>query len=445
MDAQLADRIGSCGWRAIETAVAQAIATYDPHLLETREKHGRDAWGVRLFHRGVGTDGADDWVGTSHLEVTGDTLDLTTFHDLVCDQAAQLKALGDTDTLDIRKAKAVGVIANRQAALDLGTLLGPDDRSPAEPAHPVPPAAKTKLYLHLSLTDLLGLDGNDGATSDGSDGSGFGSVERFGPATIARIKDWAGRSRVTIQPVLDMTRTDAVDAHDPPAWMRELVILRDRHCVFPCAPGTPEPATSTTSPPMRRTVHPARPGPKGSRPSVEDTTARKLSGDGATTAPRPAATSGPDPKGRPTWSPRKARSPSRRTESRQVVPEEVAKQPSRRARPPTRQFNHRRSPGHQPGDPACPKPRAAALRTGAAGAGRRGVPRRRSVKAKRGGTPRSNRDGRGDGDASRRGEPSAADVVRRTAPNQPHHGAAQPRTNRTTTPHSPEPTAPRSL
>ncbi len=33
------------------------------------------------------------WVGTSYLEVTGDTLDLTTFHDLVCEQAAQLKAL----------------------------------------------------------------------------------------------------------------------------------------------------------------------------------------------------------------------------------------------------------------------------------------------------------------------------------------------------------------
>ena len=123
VDAQLADRISSCGWRAIEFAVAQAIATYDPHLLETREQHGRDAWGVRLFHRGVGTEGADDWVGTSHLEVTGDTLDLTTFHDLVCEQAAQLKALGDTDPLDVRKAKAVGVIANRQAALDLGTLL----------------------------------------------------------------------------------------------------------------------------------------------------------------------------------------------------------------------------------------------------------------------------------------------------------------------------------
>jgi hypothetical protein len=30
-----------------------------------------------------------------------------------------------------------------------------------------------------------------------------------------------------------MARTDAIDAHDPPAWMRELVILRDRHCAFP--------------------------------------------------------------------------------------------------------------------------------------------------------------------------------------------------------------------
>jgi hypothetical protein len=36
--------------------------------------------------------------------------------------------------------------------------------------------------------------------------------------------------------VLDPTRTEAVDAHDPPAWMREVVILRDAHCVFPGCP-----------------------------------------------------------------------------------------------------------------------------------------------------------------------------------------------------------------
>ena len=51
------------------------------------------------------------------------------------------------------------------------------------------------------------------------------------------LRDWLPRlSGVTVRPVLDPGRTDAVDAHDPPAWMRELVMLRDRHCVFPgCA------------------------------------------------------------------------------------------------------------------------------------------------------------------------------------------------------------------
>ncbi len=30
-----------------------------------------------------------------------------------------------------------------------------------------------------------------------------------------------------------MARRDAVDSHDPPTWMRDLVHLRDEHCIFP--------------------------------------------------------------------------------------------------------------------------------------------------------------------------------------------------------------------
>ena len=33
--------------------------------------------------------------------------------------------------------------------------------------------------------------------------------------------------------MLDRRRTDAVDQYEPPEWMRELVILRDRTCVHP--------------------------------------------------------------------------------------------------------------------------------------------------------------------------------------------------------------------
>ena len=48
------------------------------------------------------------------------------------------------------------------------------------------------------------------------------------------LVNWIARwSGVTIRPVLDLARADSVDVHDPPQWMRETVIQRDRHCVFP--------------------------------------------------------------------------------------------------------------------------------------------------------------------------------------------------------------------
>ena len=59
-------------------------------------------------------------------------------------------------------------------------------------------------------------------------------MERLGPATLDLLGDWLQRlDRVTIRPVLDPTRAEATDRHDPPEWMREMVILRDGHCVFP--------------------------------------------------------------------------------------------------------------------------------------------------------------------------------------------------------------------
>ena len=61
----------------------------------------------------------------------------------------------------------------------------------------------------------------------------IGEVEKLGPATLDLIRTWLQDSKARILPVLDLNRTDAVDQHDPPPWMRELVILRDRHCVFP--------------------------------------------------------------------------------------------------------------------------------------------------------------------------------------------------------------------
>jgi hypothetical protein len=93
-----------------------------------------------------------------------------------------------------------------------------------------PSLAKTRLYLHLNLADLLPAP------------LCVGRAERLDPVTAQRNRTWLGDSRATIVPVLHLPPTVAsealgqewaVDQHDPPEAMRETVILRDGHCVFP--------------------------------------------------------------------------------------------------------------------------------------------------------------------------------------------------------------------
>ena len=82
-------------------------------------------------------------------------------------------------------------------------------------------AATGTVYLHLAAADLAA-------------GTGAARAEKLGVATLDLLRDWLTRmDHVTIRPVLDTTRDDALDAHDPPGWIRETVILRDGHCVFP--------------------------------------------------------------------------------------------------------------------------------------------------------------------------------------------------------------------
>ena len=212
VDAELADRADGFGLPTIERLVAYAAARYQPEEQAAKEQTGRDGWHVTLTHPAPG-----QYAGTSWLEAAGSTADLTAFHDLVCAEAQQLARLGDTDSHDQRKAKALGVIAARQATLN---LTRDTDR-----VAPPPPVKATTLHLHLSVADL--------ATHDATGNAVIGEAERLGPVTADLIRQWLQDSGAIIRPVLDLNRDDPVDRHDPPAWMRELVIIRDRHCVFP--------------------------------------------------------------------------------------------------------------------------------------------------------------------------------------------------------------------
>ncbi|QBX54687.1 HNH endonuclease [Nocardioides seonyuensis] len=224
VDRQVAAASGRVSSAQLDRIVAHATAQFDPDALKNRQDRARETWGVDLDHPSPG-----DFAGTSTLTARGDSLDLACFHDVVNAEADTLAALGDTDTLGQRQAKALGVIAAQQAALDLTGLIAgeqsDDDRADVRAKALTRADAKVKLFLHASLPDLL-TRGHDDLV---------GTADTLGPTTLAKLKDWVGHSRVTITPVLHVASDDTwtIDRHDPPPRMAETVRLRDETCVFP--------------------------------------------------------------------------------------------------------------------------------------------------------------------------------------------------------------------
>ncbi|MGH3444983.1 MAG: hypothetical protein ACRDPB_06375, partial [Nocardioidaceae bacterium] len=104
--------------------------------------------------------------GTTHIDIEADTVDALAFDKTIGDIAEESRLLGDDDTLDVRRAKAVGTIADPQSTLD---LLNHDDES-SEAAAGQPDAStgstgarathrrSTRLvvYLHLHQAAITG-------------------------------------------------------------------------------------------------------------------------------------------------------------------------------------------------------------------------------------------------------------------------------------------------
>ncbi|WP_460716156.1 HNH endonuclease signature motif containing protein [Nocardioides dilutus] len=202
VEAQVLEIADSCGPVKLERIVNDAAARFDPVERAEVEDAAKASWGVRVDDYTI-----DGWVGTSRMELIGDTPTLHRFRDLL--------SKGAHDQLDpSRPAEEQPSLEHRKIAA-LNSLISATTTG-------VP----TTAYLHFDLADL-------------PDKLAVGAVERLGPLTIRTIKEWLGTSRFTLQPVLRMDRTDAVDQHDPPAWMRETVVLRDPECVFPwCTKGS---------------------------------------------------------------------------------------------------------------------------------------------------------------------------------------------------------------
>ncbi|QWZ09421.1 hypothetical protein KRR39_06535 [Nocardioides panacis] len=170
-----------------------------------------------------------------------------------CDRiAACLADEGDTDPVDVRRSKALGILA--QPALALAMLqrhaalapVDPDEPLPDDPTGPECPTCggpsvaspvpfpvdpdrlRPKAVLYVRISEEALRTGHGVAVCGGTGGAGS-----VGVVTAQQVRDLLGHCRVTVRPVLDLRDQLPVDTHEIPTAMREALRLSRPTSVFP--------------------------------------------------------------------------------------------------------------------------------------------------------------------------------------------------------------------
>jgi hypothetical protein len=193
--------------------IDEAIARHMPEAAEETRRRAADGRHFTVDHDQV------SFAGTS---VVHGELDLADALDLDAAVAARAEVLGDlgcAESLDVRRAIAVGEIARDQLALD----LHPGDEGDAPATGRTRPRRPVTLFVHLHQSALEGA-------------GGIGRVENTRTLVTAdQIRECCGHpdAKVTVKPVLDLADHVSVDAYEVPDRIAEPVALRDLACVFP--------------------------------------------------------------------------------------------------------------------------------------------------------------------------------------------------------------------
>ena len=316
VDETTAHLAGRCAFTTIVRQIAYATAKWCPQETKDAEDQAKDSRKLDVHLPSDSEAGRSAAVADVYGRLS--TTDAVKFDALVAAKAQELAHAGDTSSLDVRRSKALGLIADQllSGELDLDACGTEAANQPpvSKSVMPVRKAASTTLFVHASLADLataafasrgglgpVDLEGLPIATDE----PGVGWVEKHGPVLLETIREWVGETNATIRPVWDLNRTDAVDAHDPPEWMRELVIQRDGHCAFPYC-GTPARATDldhiTEYVPISEGGPPGRPVRRTWPASAVGTTGARPSPGGGTSGDPTAPMSGPTPAGNASWS-----------------------------------------------------------------------------------------------------------------------------------------------
>lgn len=228
LDALVAAWQRSMPWTRVMDMVRAFVMERLPIQAETREEFELSARGVEFRDNGNTL--------TRDVVATLDVADALFLKAQVQRLALILERGGVKGTMDNLRAKALGVLASPARALQLlqaacaEELPDLDVDCPAagqrghtcgtitvDPGRLLP---RADLVVHLSQGTAMGEDG-------------LARVEGLRPVLAERLADLLDSTQITVRPVRDFNDTVPVDAYECPDHMREAVVVRNAHEVFP--------------------------------------------------------------------------------------------------------------------------------------------------------------------------------------------------------------------
>ena len=222
VDRMLAPYAHRTGPAQTQRLVETAIARFMPDFAKARRDRSAEG-----RHFDIDTDQVS-FAGTATVHGELDLADALDLDDAIRSGAAELAALGSTDSLDVRRAAAAGVLARGQRPLDLG-----GDGSVPEPAAGSRSSTtwsgkrEVVLFVHLTADAIRTRDTDAVVHLENAGGQLL---------TAGQVAEWCRRAdttKVTVRPVIDLNEPLSSDAHTPPPKLAEQIRLRDRVCVFP--------------------------------------------------------------------------------------------------------------------------------------------------------------------------------------------------------------------
>jgi hypothetical protein len=189
------------GIAQLDRLVEEALVRFDPGQAEARRQASADNRHVHIYSDQV------DFNGTVHVDADLELADALDLDAALAGGAARLAELGCTDSLDVRRAHALGELAR-------GT----------DPTLPLP-GREVVLNVHVTDTALTEAEGTHLARVENT--RSFVSADQ--------VRTWCGKpgTTITVRPVIDLNEHLSGTAYETPGRLVEQSALVDETCVFP--------------------------------------------------------------------------------------------------------------------------------------------------------------------------------------------------------------------